>query len=137
MAPVVMVDGTGILHPRRSGIACHLGVVAGTATIGVTKKLLCGQVDIKGMQPLESRPVVLDDDVIGVAIRPTSGSLRPLFVSPGSGVDLASAERIVSAFLCGQAIAPAPLLGRSLESSNVRKTATNGKLLSHRKKAEN
>ncbi len=108
MSPVVMVDGTGILHPRRAGIASHLGVVAGIPTIGVTKKLLCGQVDIKGLRPLESRPVLLDEEPVGAAVRPTSGSLRPLFVSPGSGVDLASAVRIASAVLAGKRL-PLPL----------------------------
>ena len=108
MAPVVVVDGAGILHPRRAGIASHLGVVAGLPTIGVTKKLLCGQVDIDGLQPLESRPVVLEDQVIGTAIRPTSGSRRPLFVSPGSGLNLASAEQIVRAVLSGRRL-PLPL----------------------------
>jgi deoxyribonuclease V len=99
LAPVVLVDGTGILHPRRFGIASALGIVAGVPTIGVTKKLLCGAVDIKYMQPMESRPVVMDDEPIGVAIRPTSGSRRPLFISPGSGLDLAAAERITHAVL--------------------------------------
>jgi deoxyribonuclease V len=108
VAPVVLVDGTGILHPRRAGIASHLGVVAGLPTIGVTKKLLCGQVDLGGLQPLESRPVVLEDQLIGAAIRPTSGSRRPLFVSPGSGLNLASAEQIVRAVLTGPRL-PSPL----------------------------
>jgi deoxyribonuclease V len=108
LAPVVLVDGTGILHPRQAGIASHLGVVAGLPTIGVTKKLLCGQVDIQGMQPLESRPVVFDDQLQGAAIRPTAGSCRPLFISPGSGLDLASAEQIVRAVLTGRRL-PSPL----------------------------
>jgi deoxyribonuclease V len=108
LAPVVVVDGTGILHPRRAGIACHLGVVTGIPTIGLTKKLLCGQVDIKRLRPLESRPVLMDEEPIGIAIRPTSGSLRPLFVSPGSGVNLASAARIVESVLGGKRL-PLPI----------------------------
>jgi deoxyribonuclease V len=108
MAAVVLVDGTGILHPRHAGIASHLGVVARVPTIGVTKKLLCGQVDIAGMRPLESRPVTLDDQLLGAAIRPTAGSCRPLFISPGSGLNLASAERIVRAVLKGRR-PPSPL----------------------------
>jgi deoxyribonuclease V len=108
LAPVVLVDGTGVLHPRRAGIASHLGVIVGIPTIGVTKKLLCGQVDMKGLRQMESRPVMLDEEPLGVAIRPASGSLRPLFVSPGSGVDLASAARIVRAVLVGKRL-PLPL----------------------------
>jgi deoxyribonuclease V len=123
IAPVVLVDGTGVLHPRRAGIASHLGVVAGIPTIGVTKKLLCGQVDIAGMKPLESRPVVHDGQLLGAAIRPTSGSLRPLFISPGSGLNLASAEDIVRAVLSCQRL-PSPIywadrLSRK-QSQNVR-----------------
>ena len=108
IAPVILVDGTGILHPRRAGIASHLGVVTGLPTIGITKKLLCGQVDIAGLKPLESRPVVLDEQPVGAAIRPTAGSRRPLFISPGSGLNLAAAERIVRAVLSGRRL-PLPL----------------------------
>lgn len=107
-APVILVDGTGILHPRKAGIASHLGIVTGVPTIGVTKKLLCGQVDLDGLQPLESRPIVFQEQLVGAAIRPTSGSLRPLFVSPGNGLNLAAAERIVRVVLTGQRL-PAPL----------------------------
>jgi len=138
MAEVLLVDGTGILHPRHAGIASHLGVAASTPTIGVTKKLLCGQVDIKAMDAGESRPVVHsyrtphaprevgrhnedrtphaprevgrhnEDRPIGVAIRPTAGSLRPIFVSPGHRVDLAFAEQLVRRLLRGRRL-PEPL----------------------------
>jgi deoxyribonuclease V len=104
----VLVDGTGILHPRHAGIATHLGVVASLATVGVTKKLLCGLVDIEGMQPLESRPVLLDDRLTGVAIRPTSGSRRPIYVSPGHRVDMAFSEQLVRRLLLGRRL-PEPL----------------------------
>jgi len=107
-ADAVLVDGTGILHPRRSGIAAHLGVVCRRPTIGVTKKLLCGSVDLEGLRPKESRPVVLDGEPVGVALRPTSGSRRPIFVSPGHRMDLATAERIVRGLLCGRRL-PEPL----------------------------
>ena len=123
MAEVLLVDGTGILHPRYAGIASHLGVAASTPTIGVTKKLLCGQVDIKAMDAGESRPVLHpyrtphaprevgrhnEDRPIGVAIRPTAGSLRPIFISPGHRVDLAFAEQLVRRLLRGRRL-PEPL----------------------------
>jgi deoxyribonuclease V len=108
MAEVVMVDGTGILHHRRAGIASHLGVVASLSTIGVTKKLLCGNVDIEEMAPGESRPVVLENQLTGVAIRPTSGSRRPIFVSPGHRVDVAFCEQIACRLLIGRRL-PEPI----------------------------
>ena len=114
LAEMVLVDGTGILHPRRSGIASALGVVADVATVGVTKKLLCGTVDLKDMKPFERRPVFAtpaDEEAAqacGVAVRTTAGSRRPLFVSPGHRVNLAVAEAVVSRFLTGHRL-PEPL----------------------------
>jgi deoxyribonuclease V len=108
LSPVVLVDGTGILHPRHAGIASHLGVLAAVATVGVTKKLLCGKVQGGDMRPLEARPVVLDDRPTGIALRPTAGSLRPIYVSAGHGVDLAFAERLVRRLLLGRRL-PEPL----------------------------
>jgi deoxyribonuclease V len=108
MADVLLVDGSGILHPRHAGAASHLGVAAETPTIGVTKKLLCGQVDIAAMQPLESRPIKHEDRLVGLAIRPTAGSLRPIFISPGHWLDLTFAEQVVRQFLLGRRL-PEPL----------------------------
>jgi deoxyribonuclease V len=108
LAQVILVDGSGILHPRRAGIAAHLGVTAGLSTIGVTKKLLCGRADLTNMAPLESRPVVHEDRVLGTAIRPTAGSRRPIFVSIGHRIALSAAEAIVRRLLLGRRL-PEPL----------------------------
>ena len=108
LAPVVLIDGTGILHPRHAGIATHLGVVQSLPTIGITKKLLCGRVDVDGLRPLESRRVIHDDREVGIALRPTAGSRRPIFISPGHGVDLAFAEQVVRRMLTGRRL-PEPL----------------------------
>jgi deoxyribonuclease V len=65
-------------------------------------------VDIEGMQAMETRPVVLDDRLAGVAIRPTAGSRRPIYVSPGHRVDAAFSERLVRLLLAGRRL-PEPL----------------------------
>ncbi len=108
MSEVLLVDGSGILHHRHAGVASHLGVVASLPTIGVTKKLLCGRVDIEGMAPGESRPVVHNDRLVGVALRPTAGSRRPIFISPGHRVDVAFSEELVRRLLFGRRL-PEPL----------------------------
>jgi deoxyribonuclease V len=108
LAQPVFVDGSGMLHQRHAGIATHFGVAASLTTIGVTKKLLCGEVELAGLKPQESRPIVHHDRPIGVAIRPTAGSVRPIFVSPGHRIDLVQAERVVRALLRGRRL-PEPL----------------------------
>jgi deoxyribonuclease V len=108
MAQVLMVDGGGILHHRHAGIASHLGVAASLPTVGVTKKLLCGQVDIEAMTPGESRPVIFEEQLLGVALRPTAGSHRPIFISPGHRVDLEFCERLVRRLLLGRRL-PEPI----------------------------
>ena len=96
-AEVVFVDGNGILHPRRAGIASHLGVLAGVRTIGVGKKLLCGRVDLEDMTAHDSRAVVTDTgEVIGMAVKSRATS-RPVFVSPGHRIDVTAAVRLARA----------------------------------------
>jgi deoxyribonuclease V len=111
-SPVIMVDGTGILHPRRAGIASFLGVAADHPTIGVIKKQLCGRVNLDGMKHLESRPILLgnkpDERPVGAAIRPTPKGHRPIFVSPGHRVNLDFASELARRMLFGQRL-PAPL----------------------------
>lgn len=96
LADVVVVDGSGILHPRGAGIASHLGVTANLPTIGLTKKLLCGAVDIKALRPGESLPVLLDERHVGSALLPRTGTARPVFVSPGHRTSVLQATRLIS-----------------------------------------
>jgi deoxyribonuclease V len=108
LSQVLLVDGSGILHQRHAGVATHLGVAASLPTVGVTKKLLCGQVELEGMQPDESRPVVYEGRLIGVALRTSRRSRRPIFISPGHLVDVAFAQRLVRRLLAGRRL-PEPL----------------------------
>ena len=96
LTDVLMVDGSGVLHPRRCGVATMLGVIADIATIGVTKKLLCGHYDDGHLRFGRSMPIELDGEQMGTAIIPHAGTSKPLYVSPGHRVDVATATAVVS-----------------------------------------
>lgn len=103
---VLLVDGNGILHPRRAGLATHLGVLLDRPTVGVAKGHLCGHANTEGMTIGEWRPVVLDDETVGAALRTDRN--RTLFVSPGHRADLGTAIDLVLRLTEGEPI-PAPL----------------------------
>ncbi|MGC3963496.1 MAG: deoxyribonuclease V [Rhodocyclaceae bacterium] len=95
-ADLVLVDGQGIAHPRRCGIASHLGVVTGMATIGVGKSRLIGthadlSPELGAWVPLMDRA-----EVIGAVLRNRANTL-PLFISSGHRVSLDSALHWVRA----------------------------------------
>jgi len=96
LADVVMVDGSGVLHPRHVGIASHLGVLLGVPTIGVTKSLLYGEVDREGMKAGEVRWVIdpQSGEPIGAAVK-TRERADPIFVSVGHGIDRETAVELV------------------------------------------
>ncbi len=96
LADVILVDGSGILHPRHVGIASHLGVLLDVPTVGVTKSLLYGKVDLKNMNPKEVRWVIdpKNNETIGAAVK-TRERADPVFVSIGHGIDLDTAVKLV------------------------------------------
>lgn len=96
LADVVMVDGNGILHPRHAGIASHLGVLLDIPTIGITKSLLCGEVDLRGLGVREVRYVLLGGERVGAAVR-LSERAQPIFISPGNKIDLEGAIELTMA----------------------------------------
>ncbi len=121
LADVVIVDGSGILHPRGVGIACHLGVLTSVPTIGVSKKLLCGRVDLTEIAPEEARPVLMDGRRRGVALRATAGSRRPIFISPGHRIGVDMAELIVRRQLRGRRLPEAQYWADRLSRSQTKK----------------
>jgi len=87
---LVLCDGQGRAHPRRFGIACHLGVATGLATIGVGKSRLCGRHDEPGPDKGETADLVDGDELIGKVLR-SRRRVRPVYVSVGHRVSLVSA----------------------------------------------
>lgn len=79
---IVMVDGHGIMHPRRLGIASHLGVVLGVPTFGVAKKRLVGVYEEPENMKDDSKFVCDRDEVIGAVLR-SKASVKPIFISAG------------------------------------------------------
>jgi len=87
---LVLIDGQGIAHPRRFGLASHVGVLVDVPTIGCAKSLLCGDYSPVGNQQGQMSEVEHCGEVVGVALR-TRTSVKPVFVSIGHKLDLAAA----------------------------------------------
>ncbi|WP_368562094.1 deoxyribonuclease V [Pseudoxanthomonas sp. UTMC 1351] len=100
MPDLVFVDGQGIAHPRRLGIAAHFGVVTGLPTIGVAKKALCGNYEEPGPQPGDRSPLLHRGEQIGWALR-SKRRCNPLIVSPGHRVSMETSAALVLRFLAG------------------------------------
>ena len=93
---IVLCDGQGIAHPRRFGIACHFGVVTDLPTIGVAKSKLIGAFREPAEYKGASTVLRHHGERIGSVLRTRNGK-KPLFVSPGHRISIASAERLVLA----------------------------------------
>jgi deoxyribonuclease V len=87
---ILMVDAQGRLHPFRLGAASHLGVVLDIPTIGVAKKLLCGNI---GERTNNWAPIYDKGELIGAAVW-TKKNTKPIFVSVGHRVTLKTAIEI-------------------------------------------
>lgn len=90
---LIMVDGHGISHPRRLGIATHLGLHLNKPTMGVAKKVLVGKYTEPAAIKGSIAPLVYKDEVIANVVR-TKDNIKPVFVSPGHLIDLQSATDI-------------------------------------------
>lgn len=93
---VLLADGQGRAHPRRFGLACHLGLVTGLPTVGCAKSLLTGRYEPLAAATGSTSPLVDKGEVIGVVLRTRTG-VAPLFVSVGHRVTLDDAVAIVRA----------------------------------------
>jgi deoxyribonuclease V len=91
---LLLCDGQGIAHPRRLGIACHLGLLVDIPSIGVAKTRLYGTHEEPPDQRGAWTPLRADGEIIGAVLRTRAG-VKPLYVSPGHRIGLETAVAYV------------------------------------------
>jgi deoxyribonuclease V len=87
---LILCDGQGTAHPRRFGIACHLGVIIDIPTIGVAKSLLIGKHEELADTRGSWQPLIHKDEIIGAVLRTRVG-VKPVYVSSGHRISLPTA----------------------------------------------
>jgi len=87
---LLVCDAHGVAHPRRFGLACHLGVITGVPTFGVAKSRLVGEHEEPGRERGSRAPLVDRGETIGAVVRTRTG-VRPVYVSVGHRVSLDTA----------------------------------------------
>ena len=95
---MLMVDGQGIAHPRRLGIAAHLGVLLDIPAIGVAKKRLCGKYDEPAAVKGSASPLIDKGERIGTVLR-SKERCNPLFISAGHRIDQDTALAITQSWV--------------------------------------
>jgi len=93
---VILCDGQGYAHPRRFGLACHLGVLTDRPTIGVAKQRLIGEFQLPPQTRGAWTPLTDQGEIIGAAVCSRPGT-QPIFVSSGHRVGLETAIELVMA----------------------------------------
>lgn len=90
----VIIDGHGIAHPDRAGLACFVGVIFDLPTIGCAKNLLVGEYDNIFPEKGNWADVIYNGEKVGEAICSKSGT-KPIFVSPGNKVGFKNARNVI------------------------------------------
>ncbi len=91
---LVMFDGQGIAHPRRCGLASHLGVLWDLPAVGCAKSRLVGDADEPGLSRGDWSSLVDRGELVGSVLRTRHG-VKPMWVSPGHRIDHEGARRVV------------------------------------------
>ena len=106
MPDLLFCDGQGYAHPRRMGLATHLGIVLDRPTIGCAKSVLIGKHEAVGNEKGEWAPMMDGEERIGAALRTRAG-VKPVYVSQGHRVSLETALRLTLS-VCGAPRIPRP-----------------------------
>jgi deoxyribonuclease V len=104
---VVLVNASGLDHPRAAGLAVHLGAVLGVPTVGVTDRPLLARAIEPGPERGEATPLICEDRVVGVVVR-TRRASRPVCVHAAWRTDPEIAREVVLS-VSGPARTPEPL----------------------------
>ena len=100
---LLLFDGQGIAHGRRMGIATHMGILLNKPTIGCAKSRLVGTFEEPGVDRGCYEPLVHGGETVGAVLR-TRKQVRPIFVSPGTGISIKTSINIVMQCLDGYRI---------------------------------
>ncbi len=99
---LILIDGHGILHPRRCDLACYIGIITNNPTIGVAKSLLCGSLQSDGF-------VKYNEDVLGYAIKREGNLKKMIYVSIGHKISLLTSVQLVRSLTKIGELIPEPL----------------------------
>ena len=91
---VLMCDGQGFAHPRRFGIACHVGLLTGLPSLGCAKSILVGEHGVLRTARGSKSPLMDGGERVGTVLRTRDG-VNPVYVSIGHRIDLPGAEEVV------------------------------------------
>jgi len=116
---IIIVDGQGMAHPRRMGLASHLGLFLGVPTIGCAKSRLCGECEEPGSEAGSYDDLTDSGEVIGTALRTKTG-VKPVYVSIGHMIDLPSAIRWVLACCRGYRLPEPTRLAHQAAGGNLK-----------------
>jgi deoxyribonuclease V len=117
----ILFDGQGFAHPRRCGIASHLAIQLDKPGAGVAKSRLLGTFGKLAANAGATTPLKDDDEQIGVVLR-TQRGIRPVFVSVGHRMDLASAIKLVLA-CCTRYRIPEPTRQADIEVAKLKRAS--------------
>jgi deoxyribonuclease V len=116
---LILIDGQGIAHPLRLGLASHIGVLLNIPAIGCAKSRLIGDFEEPAPQRGDWSPLIYNADTVGAVLR-TRDNVRPLFISPGHKIDLQTSIEIVLDCVMKYRI-PEPLRRADLLSKRIKR----------------
>jgi len=131
---LLIVHGHGIAHPKRVGMACHLGLDFDIPTIGCARKILAGTHQPVGESKGYSQPIYLRGKEVGLAYR-SKDKVKPIFISPGYKCDLAFAREIIVKCLRGYRL-PEPLRMAHLFANKYKRQIENKAWMNNRELSE-
>jgi len=116
---LLLLDGQGIAHPRKMGIATFIGIILDTPSIGCAKSILVGKFEQPGIRKGSASEIFHQKEFLGYALRSRTG-VKPIFVSPGHLIDQKDSLRIVhlclSEFRVPEPLRQAHLLSKKIKS---------------------
>ena len=116
---IIVVDGQGIAHPRRFGLASHLGLLLNKPTVGCAKSRLCGIHDVPGDERGSTAELEDGGETIGAVVRTKQGT-KPLYVSVGHRIELQDAVHWVLECCCGYRLPEPVRLAHQAAGGNLK-----------------